>query len=160
MPNGYTFALENQSAVQVQGSAVLLYGVNGVPFSYEAGLAASAVSLYNQIKTIMTTPANFTAITTGLVWTSITPNTVTAAANLPAFTIIGSGFDGSGINSLKFNGSGFTYVLASQFTIVSDTEIDIYADIVDTLSAATWTLYYSNDGGVTWTATALTVVAS
>jgi len=96
----------------------------------------------------------------GLVFTSINPNTVSAGLNSPEFFVAGSGYLASGINYLKLDDGAGNIKSYSSFTfnIASDIEIDMAPDGV--INTAVYTLYYSTDGGNTWTGTGLTVTAS
>ena len=100
-----------------------------------------------------------------LVWTSITPNTVSVNVNMPPLAIVGVGFEdtfGLGQNvyfllSTDGGNSGVEVV----GVVNSDTAISIAAGPGYQLNlAATWTVYYAAPMLDLWVTTALTVTAS
>ena len=149
--------------------AVVVVGLTGnaTPFSFTAQDSGSAQRIVSQINDALNgfiTGAvqivDTATPTPGMVWTSITPSTATSGLNTPAFTIAGTGFLASGINKLKLDtGTGSSIVYdAGTFAIASDIAINtgpVGANIV-----AAYTLFYSIDGGASWTTTALTVTFS
>jgi hypothetical protein len=92
-----------------------------------------------------------------LTFASITPNTVTTAELHYTPTVAGTGFLGSGINALKLDDSLGNQNLASA-NIVDDANMT--GDFGHFIAIGTFTLYYSTDGGTSWTNTGLTVTVS
>lgn len=95
----------------------------------------------------------------GLSWSTITPSTMAAGGFNPAFVVAGTGFNAARINVMKLD-DGASHSAAFLPFLISDTEIDLDADVMTNVIAATYTLYYSTTGGEPWTTTGLTVVAS
>jgi hypothetical protein len=96
-----------------------------------------------------------------LTFTKITPTTA-SVVDAVAAAVAGSGFVGNGINMMKLDdGAGHVFNFSgSGLYISSDTSLSIGAGGSAYANAATYTLYYSTDGGTTWTTTNLAVTVS
>lgn len=92
-----------------------------------------------------------------LTFTSISPNASAGGVNVFA-TITGTGFFGVAINALKAeDGLGNNNVVSMVNTIDDATMTGDFGTFVTT---GVFTVYYSTDGGTTWTTTALTITIS
>lgn len=169
----YTFALENQKSVRAEGEFVYFEDFAGTVKAWEAGDEAYALSLVAAIKVVMTTPpttAPFTVtIGVSLAFTSVTPSTSSVGVALEPI-IAGSGFVMSGIDTMKADdGSGHvnTWSIDSApvfgngvFTIDSDNQITLGDNGYAYPAAGTYTIYYSTNGGGSYTTTGKTIAVS
>lgn len=165
-PDGTQIAVASITVVQILTGAPLdvVIGTNGVlsVFTYTAGSSAAAQDIRNQINSIRSGGSTSEVVT--LVdgtsvsgWISITPNNFAAGLNTPSLKIAGSGFAMSGINALKIDdGAGHSIIWSSGLFHI-DSDIQITTSAAGANAVGVWTLYYSVDGGATWTTTGLTV---
>ena len=158
LPDGYTFALENQRSIEVQGVNLVLTDNGGKSRSIPFDNVSQALFVQAAVQVVMVTPANFTSLIKNLVFTSITPNTATVGVNYPSLVVAGTGFlsESTMMNLAKFD-DGAGHIIYSWNGIISDSEFDLNATFA---VAGVYTVYYSGDGGTTWTTTGLTITAS
>lgn len=137
---------------------VFTYTAGGTA-TYAAGSSGELANAIGQVDLIMTNGragVNMIGVL-ALVWTSITPNTGAAFMYPYAATIVGTGFITSGITTLKLDDGVGNVVTFTPGTITSDTSINAYWPIGP---AGTYTLYFSTNGGSSYTTTGLTVTIS
>lgn len=156
LPDGTLSNLDTGSSFKVSGSTVAYQAANGGKgYSIPCGTNANALLIFGQL--VAATSA--TVIVTSPTWSSINPNSVVHDVAFPNFALVGTGFVAAGITNFQFQYSSYTVPVAP-FSVNSDTGITI-ADGVDEFGyAGTWTLYYSTNGGSSWTTTGLTVTAT
>jgi hypothetical protein len=101
-------------------------------------------------------PAQNLAIS-ALAWTSCAPSSSLA---FNPIVVSGAGFLASGIDTMKLDDGTNAYPFPAgggvTLAINSDAQMTL-ANAIDTPPAGVYTLYYSTDGGGTWTTTGLTV---
>lgn len=134
---------------------------NAVLATFVATDAASAGRMINAINTAMDVAGNdFTVInnfSSGLTFISATPNTGTVGAAY-AGILAGTGFALAGIGELMLDDGSFTVISPIGIDGPTDTAMNISSASLP--PALAYTLYYSKDGGSTWTTTGLTITTS
>lgn len=149
---------------------ILSYGNvdnNNVIYTYNANTPALANYIVSQIDVAVNSTStsvitiSLIPMASGLVWTSVSPDTATAGATYSG-TITGSGFE-------TLNGT-LTFIQAKDSaghifnddgnSIVSDTEIDFGFDGTPLTPAGVYELYYVTGGGVYKNATGLSITSS
>lgn len=159
MPDGSVFALESMKSLQVQGATLILTDNNNQALAYPCGNEAGALSLKAQIVVVMKAPAPWTDVSLALVWTSLTPNTASLADKSYSGLIVGSGFTPitAGLQPLASSDAVTFYPM---YVVVNDDTtmgVSFYDGSTPMPPAATYTIYYTNDGGATKTTTGLTL---
>jgi hypothetical protein len=163
MPDGQRVNLAGTSYA-VSGSSVVFTFQGGGTYTYAAGSSGAAQNVLSQVDAANSGTPGLRIIGTGaLVWTSITPDTASVGFNYVP-TVAGSGFLNQNFTNLKLDdGSGHAVNLPlGEFTVSDDENIilDLNTDGYIISYAGTYTLYFSTDGGATWTSTTLTITAS
>jgi hypothetical protein len=150
-PNGNLVNIAGGKTPVLQGSQVI-YG--DVIENFDT--PAAAKEYYDNF--IVQAKANGLAadLRTGLTWISITPNTATVGVAFDA-SVTGTGFTVSGAEYIKLDDGTGHIAYGDECLRTSDSNINAGFDLP---AASTYTLYYSLDGGATWTTTGLTVTAS
>jgi hypothetical protein len=154
LPNGICFPLENQKFIEVQGNNLVLSDYNGGSRAIPFDTATIAASVLTSVQAVMAMPVTFTNLINSLTFAAIgtpNPNPATATVNAPTtYTITGTGFLSAlgGSSLVKFD-DGASHVEQQALTVNTDTNAQ--AELVTLTAAATYTIYYSTDGGSTWT---------
>jgi hypothetical protein len=156
MPNGFTFALENQQGIMVNGSQILFKSNSGNDIIYDAVDNTSASNLFGAIVAVMTAPANYTSIAVGLTWASIVPSAVASGVST-AFMINGTGFSLFGVDENIVFDDGAGHTITQSTTVTSDSVLTSNANVTFPV-AGSYTVYYGFGCG--WTTTGLVVTVS
>ena len=164
--NGLRVNLDQVTSILVQESAIMFNTINN---SSTTVYVLDVDSVMKQIDEFVNSGAGHLELVDGgatttnsLVFTSIAPNSVLAADDSYVLTLTGSDFitlclNGAVSASFKLDdGGGQVLISGNDPFPPTNTIIGLYfANPPHT--PATYTLYYSTDGGNTWTTTGLTV---
>ena len=155
LPDGYTFALENQKSVEPLDSSLVFVGLDGSKTIWQAGSSYNALALNSAIQGIMATPATFTALSVPVMLVALSSSAfdITTAA----LTIHGFGFTAATIGKLRFEDGQFAanedsngywsqcaYVSPTEATMVYGGPGDSYIDN----GTQQVVIYYEDSNGI------------
>jgi hypothetical protein len=154
LTNSYQYSAMFISPTLMQ---ISYFQTNGSPVSV-------AALIYVDVNGLVSNPITVaTGAGTGLTWVSVAPSAVSNLGPPTSPVVTGTGFVSAGITniSMLIPPPGTSNFNNMPFTVVNDTTINISSAQLTTASPpGVWTIYYSIDGGMTFTGTGLTVTAS
>ncbi len=146
--SGLRLNLDFVTKISVSGTVITFNLFDGTTETFDALNTSLVLSQINRFTNGITCNCVGT-----LTWVSVVPNTDVVNAT-GSCIITGTGFLGAGFNEITFY-DGATYYSAA-FFIDTDTQITIERLTDFSSNIGTYTIYYSTNGGITRTSTALT----
>lgn len=169
-PDGTQIFISQITGIQVASNVVgISFGTAFNAYTFTATDVATAMQMAVQINDLIngkTIGKILLSNNAAMTFSSVDPSTPSAATmGGLGYTIVGTGFVGSGINAIKADdGTGDVFVADAYpggVFIISDTQMNFdFNSGPNPGIAGTYTVYYSTDAGATWTTTGLTIVAS
>lgn len=142
----------------LSGGVITINRVAGSAITISPNSPDDVLAQLDKVPTMLASPITIEDTASTLTWVSIDP-AVSSIGGSYNFIITGTGFT-SVINGLRLDHGAGSLVPLNLSGVTSQTELDADNFFNPLPNTGTFTLYYSTDGGATWTTTALTVTVS
>lgn len=158
---GFDINLDNVLDITLAGNVITFTRVDSSTVPYTSSQPTVVLAQIRQFAKSSDNSLiiNDVAPPSNIIWSAITPNTITVGQFMSGVPITGSGFVTGGVNGIKFDDGSQTIIAEPGFGPPDDNQLNI-STTDGFLNSDVYTVFYTQNNGATWFTTGLTVTAS